>query len=181
MSDSDSDDSTYCPSEASYPPSEISESDLGGVDKELEGFLFDEDEVSDDEDGEWHEVDFDGDIELRMDDIDKEFMTKMQQQIKVLDTKVKEKKKAFTEEDNERMSDGVKLFNCFAIDEFWSHLLDIANRHRPSNSASITKRELELVTRLILSLGIYGVSLDTAVSHPDVYPLVTDTTESFNG
>jgi len=176
----DSDDESQqseCPSMSSDLSIELLEDGELAVFDELSGLIQPlpaEDEPADDVDDEqWRAAPFSGKVQLHYDDVDETLMDKMKSQVKLISHNVDNCEKNFHEDDHSRMTDNVKLYNCFAGNDFYHKLFEIANKNRPENEKAVTMREVELTLRLLFALGVCRSSLSFVLSNLDLFPLVS--------
>ena len=161
--------------------------DLAGF--ELEHCLeLDVDDVlqEDDASAEWTAKAFSGTVHLHYDDVDDMLLAKMKQQVAYIKANVTVAENNLQQDDLDRMTEHVKMYNCFAQTAFYQHLLALANKGRPHDGQDgrepVSMREIELVLRLIFALAVHSdTSLDFAVKHPNDYPLISNTLRAFVG
>ena len=98
-------------------------------------------------------------------------LAKMKQQVAYIKANVTVAENNLQQDDLDRMTEHVKMYNCFAQTAFYQHLLALANKGRPQDGQDgkepVSMREIELVLRLIFALAVHSnTSLDFAVKYP---------------
>jgi hypothetical protein len=85
----------------------------------------------------------------------------MKQQMIFLQNNVASAEQNLSSDDQEQMTDHIKMHNCWAPMEFYTSLHHIANHNRmPNTEPTVEAHEIELILQLIFSLAVYGVALD---------------------